>query len=195
MFRDGERITEEPLAPDASLVLAKGGEYCAIAVEWSGLESRKSLPLRLQGAATLKVLQTVPSSFSWTRDRRLVDGGEVSAEAAARSPESVREIVHLHDGVIHREWLRHDQVTRRHDLNLNGNAIRQLRYEDGRLAKRDYLDRDGNHVSTESFDANGFITESLHGRNHWWYERGVPQRFESSSSRFVKAGDRWLLED
>jgi hypothetical protein len=98
----------------------------------------------------------------------------------------------LHDGVIHREWLQQGRVTRRHALNLNGDAIRRLRYQDGRLAQRDYFDRDGSQVSTESFDADGFLTESLHGRNHWWYHRGVPQRFDSSSSCFVKEGDRWI---
>lgn len=192
VFRDGERITEKPLASGVWLVLPEGGEYSATAMEWSGLESERSLPLKLHSAATLKILQTIPSSLSWTRDRHLVDDREVSAEAATRSPESVREVVHLNDGVIHREWLQHDQVTRRHDLNLNGNAIRRLRYEDGRVVQRDYFDRDGNRVSRESLDADGFITESLHGRNRWWYQRGVPQRFESSSSRFVKEEDRWI---
>jgi len=192
VFRDGERITDEPPGPGASLALPGGGEYRAIAVEWSGLESERSLPLRLQAATTLKMLLEPPSDFSWTRDRYLADGGDVSEEEAMRSSDAVRETVHLHDGVIHREWLEHGRVTRRHDLSLDGKPIRRLHYQDGKLARREYYDRDGSHVSTERFDPDGFITESIRGRNHWRYQRGVPQRFESGSSLFARDGDRWI---
>jgi hypothetical protein len=192
VFRDGERITEGPLAPGASLSLSENGVYGAVAVEGSGLEGERSLPWEIQSATTLSVLQKVPSDFYWTRDRYLVDGRGVPAEEAKQHPEAVRETVHLHDGVIHREWLQHGQLTKGHDLNLDGEPIRQLYYQDGRLAKREYYDRDGEHVSSELFDSEGFITESLHGRNHWWYDRGMPQRFESSSSLFVRDGDPWI---
>jgi hypothetical protein len=121
-----------------------------------------------------------------------VDGREVSAEEAMRRSKAVREIVHLRDGVIHREWLQQGQVTKRHDLNFDGTPIRHLYYQNERLFKREYYSRDRDHVSTELFDSEGFIAESIHGRNHWWYEQGVPKRFESGSSLFVKEGDHWI---
>lgn len=192
LSRNGKRITGEPLASGDSLSLPEAGEYRAIAVEWSGLESQASQPQRLASAATLEVLQQIPTGFSWTRDRYLINGREVSANEATHAGESVRELTHLHDGVIQRTWLQHGQVTKRHDLSLNGMATRRLRYSDGQLAQRDYFDREGDHVSTERFDSDGFITESIHGRNHWWYKRGVPQRFESSSLRYSREGDRWV---
>jgi hypothetical protein len=175
-----------------AVTLHDTGRYRAIAVEWSGLESERSLPLRIQAAATLKVLDEIPANFSWTRERHMIRGGEVSEDEAMRSPEAVREIVHMHDGVIHREWLWHGQLMRRHDLNLDGKPIRRLHYRDGKLAERQYYDRDGGHVSTERFDADGFITESIRGRYHWWYQRGVPQRFENGAALFVNDGDRWI---
>jgi len=192
VLRDGEKITDKPLAAGASMKLPGGGQYRAIAVERSGLESERSLPLGTQAAATLNVLHEIPTNFSWTHERYMIRGGEVSEEQGMRSSEVARETVHLHDGVIHREWLRHGQLLRRHDLNLEGKPIRRLHYRGGKLAERQYYDRDGGHVSTERFDSDGFITESIRGRYHWWYERGVPQRFESGAALFVNDGDRWI---
>jgi hypothetical protein len=192
LFRDEERITEEPLVPGASLTLPAGDVYRAIAVEWSGLESDRSLPLEIQSAMTLDVLLEIPPDFSWTRMRLLVDGREATGDGATSTSDAVRETVHLHDGVIHREWIEDDQVATRHDLNLEGTPIRQLFFEDGRLVRREYRDRNGGHVSTELFDSDGFITESIHGQHHWWYQRGVPQRFERGSSQFARDGDRWV---
>jgi len=191
LFHEDERITKELLAPGKSMSLSETGVYSAVAVEWSGIQSKRSLPLEIHTASTLKVLDSIPSDFSWTHDRYRVDGKEVSAEEAMRRSEAVREIVHLHDGVIHREWLQQGQITKRHDLNFDGIPIRHLYYQNGRLLKREYYNRDRDHVSTELFDSEGFITESIHGRNHWWYEHGVPKKFESSSSLFVKEDDRW----
>lgn len=100
-------------------------------------------------------------------------------------------------------WMRQD------DLNLEGKPIRRLSYEGGRLARREYLDRDGNLVSTELFDADGFITQSIGQRSYdrgipawkrdhatveaqWFYQRGVPVRYNRGSPSFVKEGDRWI---
>ncbi|MFC1635329.1 hypothetical protein ACFL5Z_10850 [Planctomycetota bacterium] len=192
LFRENERITQEPLGPGKSMSLSEKGVYSAVTVEWSGLKSKRSLPLEIHTTSTLRILDKTPSDFSWTRDRYRVDGREVSAEEATRRSKAVREIVHLHDGVIHREWLQQGQVTKRHDLNVDGTPIRHLYYHNGRLVKREYFNRDRDHVSTELFDTEGFITESIRGRNHWWYEHGVPEKFENGSSLFMKEGKRWI---
>ena len=192
LFHGDERITPEPLAPGRSMSLSKKGTYSAVAVEWSGLQSKRSLPLEMHAASMLRVLASDPSDFSWTRSCYRVDVREVSAEEAAQSLQAIREIVHLHDGVIHREWLQQGKVTKRHDLNSQGRPTRQLYYRDGRLLKREYYTQGGDHVSTELFDGQGFITESIHGRNHWWYVQGVPTKFKNRSSLFLRDADRWI---
>ena len=100
IFRDGKKITDNAIRPGDSLSLPARGTYTAVAVEWSGLESKPSLPLQITDDATLTILSEQPAGFSWTRDRYLVQGKEVSEQEAKRSKQSVLETVHLHDGVV-----------------------------------------------------------------------------------------------
>jgi hypothetical protein len=195
VLRDGERITGSPVRPGASLPLPGEGAYTAVAVEWSGLEGQPSLPLEIQGSATLRILSEKPQGFSWTRDRFLVGGKSVSEAEAKRAEESVCETVHLHDGVIHRTWFRRGQIVRRHDLNLKGKPIRRLFYEEGKLAKREYHHQDGGHVSTELFDRDGHITQSIQHSSRprrWWYDHGSPTKYARGDQTLVKEGDRWV---
>ncbi len=196
IYRDGIRITDTPARPGATMELPGEGKYTARAVEWSGLESRDSLPLTVKGAVQLHVLSDKPADFEWTHDRYLSsDGKEITEQAAKGAPQATREIVHLHDGVIHRERWQPGQIVRRHDLNLEGKAIRRLFYEDGRLTRREYWDREGNQVSSELFDADGYITESLWGETRrWHYRRAVPIRYETDSTVYVKQGERWVAK-
>jgi hypothetical protein len=194
--KDGKKITKAPLRPGASLALAGKGVYTAVAVEWSGLESKPSLTLEIQDDATLRVLSEEPSDFSWTHNRWLVKGKETSEEVAERSDEAVRETIHPHDGIIRRTWYRQGTVVTSHDLNLEGKAIRRLFYEGGKLARREYHDRNGTHISTELFGSDGYMTESIqHGSRprHWWYERGVPVKYTRGSQVYVKDGRRWVI--
>ena len=184
MFKNDERITDSPIRPGGSLELSGKGTYAAVAVEWSGLASEPSLPLRIRRRAVMKVLFAKPADFSWTRKRRVVENGG-----------TVVETVHLHDGVIRRSRYRDGEVSERHDLNAEGKATRRLFYRDGKLAKRQYHNRDGYHVSTELFDADGYIEESIqHGSRprHWWYKKGVPVKYTRGSDTYVKDGDRWI---
>ncbi|MHC4175488.1 MAG: hypothetical protein ACYST5_21460, partial [Planctomycetota bacterium] len=161
VYKDGTKITGEPLRPTTLLTSLPGsGTYTAVAVEWSGLQSKPSLPLKIQHRAALEVLTDKPGDFSWTHDRYLVQGKEVSQKQAWRSQEAVAETVHLHDGVIQRTWYRRGKTLKRHDLNLEGKATRRLFYRAGTLVRREYHDRNGNHVSTELFGPDGHITES-----------------------------------
>jgi len=191
IYCDDERITDKPLAAGRSFPLPRSGVYRAVAIEWSQLASERSRPLELEGPVTLHVLAEKPVDFSWTLSRYMVEGREASETEAMDAPEAVREIVHRTDGVIAREWLERGQIVRRHDRNQDGQATRRLFYQDGRLVRREYYDRTGKRVSTERFDADGFMTESIHGRNHWWYQHGVPQRFQKGSAVFVRDHDRW----
>jgi len=195
VFKDGRKITGSPLRPGGSFALPGEGTYTAAAVEWSGLESTRSLPLAVRRAAPVRVLSDSPADFAWTHDRYLVEGKEVTKEEAERAEESVRETVHLHDGVIGRAWYRRGQIVERHDLNLEGKPTRRLFYRDGKLARREYHDRHGNHVSTELFAPDGSITESIqHGSRprHWWYDRGVPLKYARGSETYPKDGAPWV---
>ena len=129
-------------------------------------------------------------------DRYLVDGKEVTKEAAERAQEAVRETVHLHDGIIHRAWYRGGRIVEKHDLSLEGKPIRRLFYQDGKLARREYHDRHGRHVSTESFAPDGSLTESIqHGSSprRWWYDRGVPTKYARGPRTYVKESTRWVV--
>jgi hypothetical protein len=188
LLRDGRKITEKPVRPGESVEL-QPGEYRAVAIERSGLESEPSPPLRVERSAKLEVLDDAPKDFSWTSDRWL-------------ETRSLREIVHLHDGVIQREWYRDGQLTRRHDLNIEGKAIRRLTFENGKLAQREYHDREGKLASRELFDAAGFITESIRfvhlagqpaEQDHWWYDRGMPVRRVNGGAESVKRGEQWIV--
>ena len=197
VFRDGEKTSAELIVPGATLALAAPGNYTAVAVEWSGLESAPSLPLEVRGGSSVIALRDAPADFSWTSERW------------TDASKTVRETVHLHDGVIRREHFENAQLVRRDDLNPQGKPIRRLSYQRGRVAKREYLDRDGNLVSTEWFDADGFITHSAGQRGYsqgqpawkrdgattfaeWWYERGVPVRYQRGATTLVKDGNRWV---
>jgi len=184
IYKNGMKITSNPLRSGTSLALPGRGKYTVVAVEWSGLESKQSLPLEIQQREALEILSDKPSDFSWTRSRYLVQGKEVSEEEIRRSQEAMAETVHLHDGVIQRTWYRRGEVTERHDLNLEAKAIRRLFYKGGELVRREYHDRNGNHISSELFGSDGYIAESIqHGTRprHWWYQRGVPVKYARGS--------------
>ena len=201
IFLDGRKITSTLIHPGTSFTLNGSGKYTAVAVEWSGLDSKNSLLLKIENSMTLKVLIDKPADFSWTYDRWLVNGREVSEEGANQSEEAVKEIVHLYDGIIHREWYNWGQIVKRYDLNLEGKPTRRLFYQTGKLARREFHHRDGRHVSTEFFDPDGYLTEAIQYRtgngrtyesNHWWYEKAVPVKNIKRGAMYEKDGSRWI---
>jgi len=136
----------------------------------------------------MKVLSDKPDDFSWTR----------TAHYAAADGRTATATVHRHDGAIRRTWYRGGEIVERHDLNAEGKATRRLFYRDGKLARREYHSRDGYHVSTELFDPDGYITESIqHGSRprHWWYEEAVPVKYSRGADTYVKQGRRWIKTD
>jgi len=195
---DGQRITDRPLRPGESIGLAKPGKYQTVAVEWSGLRSEPSNELPIDDIVKLQALADPPKDFSWTSDRRLVDGHEVAADVAKGAKKAVREIVHLYDGIIHREWHENGVLTKRHDLNADGKAIRRLTYKDGKLSVREYWDPDGNCISREIFSPDGYITESVRYRDklkydQWFYDKGMPiRRIIKEREEYKKDGDNWV---
>lgn len=133
----------------------------------------------------------MPADFSWTSERKLENG---------------REITHLHDGVISREQHERGVLAKREDLNAQGKTIRELTYRDGRLARRQYTNRDGVLVSRELFDADGVLAETItYDRrsgpattpkeiDHWWFQRGMPVKQVKEGKTFIRQGDRWVSQ-
>jgi hypothetical protein len=183
IFKDGKKLLDEAVRPGTDVSLPGPGIYASTAVEWSGLESERSEALEFRTAVTLKILAEKPPDFSWSYDRWLVGGSRKSEAEARQAGESIREIVHRYDGVIHREWYEGGTIVRRHDLNAEGKAIRRLIYKDGLLAKREYHTFEGRHLSTELFDADGYITQQIiyngdgSEADHFWYDRGIPMKY------------------
>jgi hypothetical protein len=199
LWRDERRLTGTPLRPGATFALDAGGEYRAVAVEWSGLESDPGMPLKLDKPGALAVLGETPTDFSWTSERWLtVGGGVIAADQAKGVPEAIREVVHHHDGVIRREWHRGGILAEAHDLDAEGRATRRLRFEGGRLREREYRDGSDALLSLEIFDTDGFVTESVRFRRggeqqeRWWFDRGMPVRQQTGGEEFVKEGDQWI---
>lgn len=186
ILKDGKTLTDELELSGADIPLFGPGSYTAIAVEWSGLESDLSKAIDIRGSTTLKILTEKPSDFSWNSDRWLVKGQPLSEADGQKAEEAIKEIVHAHDGVIHREWYERGILVRRHDLNVNGKPIRHLSYSEGRLASREYHSADGHRLSKEIFNASGCITEQIlfdaEGRetDHFWFDDGVPMKYSGS---------------
>ncbi len=211
IYKDGKKITGKPLRAGESLNL-QNGRYTATAVEWSRRESNQSYPIVIKNPIKLRIIQDKPADFSWTYDRWLVEGKEVSPAKAKISQKSVREVVHRIEGTIHREWYNWGQIVQRNDLNADGKPIRCLFYTNGKLARREYHNRDGFHVSTEFFDADGYITEAIQyqvrngvsdERSHFWFEKGMPVKHIGVGGRhaspmgkgiYIKEGEKWVKE-
>jgi hypothetical protein len=201
IFKNGRPLTEEPVRPGADVNLPDDGIYTAIAVEWSGLESKSSLPLKVDKAVKLAVLKDKPENFSWTSDVWKVDRTAVTEKKALAAPKAILETIHLQDGVIALEAYNKGTLASRDDLDHEGTARRKQYYKAGALAKREYFADEG-IISSELFDAQGWKTEETLWRynngkrtlsQQWWYEEGTPvKKLFSGGKTFVKDGKNWV---
>ncbi len=203
LLLNGRRITNRLLRTGEKLTLPSPGEYAAIAVEWSGVESEPGNVAHISLASQLQVLGEAPSGFRWTRDRWLVGEQEIPPDRAAKSASSRREVIHRYDGVIACEWHEHGALLQHHDLNQEGKAIRRLTYDGGKIALRDYHNRDDQHTSRQVFSPDGHITETIHfGQSggqkveidHWWFNHGTPFRRITGGLQYLKQGEQWKPE-
>ena len=209
IYRNGKKLTDDPVRPGSQFSVTDAGQYSTVAVEWSGLESSMSPVFEISGNSTIHIREDKPADFSWTFDRWLVDGKEVTNEVAQNTQDARRDIVHRLEGVIHREWYNWGQITRRHDLNRDGLAMRRLFYRDGAPSRREFHNRQKEHTSTELFDKDGSITESIlyqynddrqSEREHYWYDHGMPIKYIGRGGRdgtglFMKEGDQWVKKE
>jgi hypothetical protein len=108
-------IREELFAPGDPFTLTGPGTHTAVAVEWSGLESPPSIPLKTSKPAQGQVLRDKPDDFSWTRELWEVAGKRVSRQEAMDARHATMELRHLHDGIIAREQWREGQRVSRVD--------------------------------------------------------------------------------
>lgn len=197
LLRDGQPVGPALWSPGERTQLSAPGEYRAIAVERSGLESELGPLLQVTRPVSIQVLQSPPGDFSWTFDRWRVGEQTVTAAAAQKAPAALREIVHVQDGVIAREWYRHGTIISRHDLNRAGQPTRQLVYQDGKLAAREYV-AEGRRMSREVFEPGGYIVETITfdpetgaEKDHWWFERGIPIRQLKDGREFRRVENKW----
>lgn len=164
---NGRRFTTRPVRVGEVLPLKSAGQYSAVAVEWSGLETEPGAALNLTTPGTLQVLAAPPADFAWTRDRWLIANQETSGDIATKADEAVREILHRYDGVIAREYFNRE----------NQRVSLQIFAPDGLITE------------TISFgNNNGREVEN----DHWWFDRATPVRRVAGGSRFVKEGDQWV---
>ncbi len=206
---NGAPVSDEILAPGTVFTIPGDGEYAAVAVEWSALESDPGLPVTCARGEKLFIRTDRPGDFHWTRDRWLVDGVEVTESGGRTAERAVRETVHLHEGVIARERWAWGVIREHDDLNADGAATRRLFYRDGVLERREFYTADGDIVSRELFAPDGFITESMryaynNGEpreiTHWWFEEGLPVKLIGSEGHtlvslpgvYEKAGTDWV---
>jgi len=203
LFRDGVKISKTLLTAGTVLDV-EPGEYTATAVEWSGLESKKSQSLKVNGKTKLLLLEYKPSDFSWLSERWLVNDKEVTEVEAQSRETAVKEIVHIYDGVISKEWYTWGVIDKKFDLSVsNREATRRMYYRDGKISQRDYFDRNGWHATTELFNSQGQITEAIYyntGREkremtHWWYENHIPVKCIKSGELYYRDNEVWKKKE
>ena len=187
LLRSDRPLREGLLEPGQTFVLPGEGEYAAIAVEWSGLASPASLPLKVPARTEGCVLRDAPKDFSWTRELWRTDEKMISRAEPWKGPKVTKEIVHLHDGVIAREEWRNGQRVSHVDLSSDGKPIRLLDFEKGKLTRRMYKDPDGLIRSEELYGPDGFKTEYISYRG-WWYYRRDDLRGTESAHWWYKKG-------
>ena len=183
IFRDGNPISSSLYAAGAQLLFPGPGDYTAVAVEWSNLESPPSAPLTVDRPMEAHILEERPRDFSWTREIWRAGDANMSREEAMAADAAIMELDHLYDGLIAREEWTRGQRTFRVDLNDDKKPIRHQWFEGGRLTKREYRTPDGVLSNVEFFGEDGFKTEYIAyyttydkgvEYSHWWYDKGVP---------------------
>jgi hypothetical protein len=184
LFRNGNPLSGELLKAGAGFEISESGEYHASAVEWSGLESPKSLPINLSGQSTGLVLEDVPEDFSATVRVWEVDGKTIPKADAMKAAQASMQLIHSHDGMIATEIWKNGQRVSHVDYNDGGKPIRFQEFSESKLKKQVYQTPEGDLASEEFYGADGFKTDYIKyeirpGRigqvaRRWTYKQGRP---------------------
>jgi hypothetical protein len=224
IYKDGKILNKELLIkPGQTIDLgyhATGQAHLyiqAVAVEWSGLRSEKSITVMPTGRPTLKVLSKKPEDFEWEYNKYLVNGREVSKKRAFEKGNYIKETLHIYNGPVSRKWYDKDILTKQYDLNDSGYPTRRLFFKMGKLYLRQYWKPDDIIISEEFFDKKGYIYETKswaydlylndmflnepYLENHWFYNKAMPvkmvgsesyERFTSFPGVYIKQDDTWI---
>jgi hypothetical protein len=227
IFVDDKKINESPLSGGEKISLgyaSSGNAHLsveAVAVEWSGLKSNRSIRLDVPGRGraerVLEIMTKPPDDFSWKYDLYYIRGKEVSCRVAVANGNYSKKIMHIYDGLTAKEYYSDNMLTKRYDINRLGQATRRLYYNKGILERREYYNRKGIKMSEEKFDADGYIVESEsycydlylndmtlqepYLESRWFYERAMPLRLHGSYSYYYYTcfpgiyevrGNNWL---
>ena len=187
IFKDGKSLRERLFQAGERAKLPGPGRYAAVAVEWSGLESPTSLQINVRQSSELRVLEEVPSKFSWTREFWMEDNRAVSRARAMKAQEAVLEVRHGYDGLIASEQWRRGKRVLRIDFNEQGKPIRHQKFQDGQLKKRYFINEYDLLVSEEFYGEDRTKTEYIKYFSspdypegiaiHWWFDRGQPVKY------------------
>ncbi|MDP7636920.1 MAG: hypothetical protein QF577_05165 [Phycisphaerae bacterium] len=184
ILKDGRPLAKDLAKAGGAFSLSQPGSYTAVAVEWSGLESPPSLPLKITSPVKGSVLADKPDDFSRTREQWRVAGKAVARRAALAAPQADMELMHLHDGLIAREHWKSGKRISRLDLNEQGKPIRFQLFRNGKRLQQVYRNPAGHLLSKELYGADGRKTEYIRywtrpgdrGKvyEQWWYHHGRP---------------------
>lgn len=185
IFRNGESAFEGLIQPGASFDLSQPGEYAAAAVEWSGLESPPSQPLKIgEDKVSGRALREVPSDHSWTIRNWRIEGKIATEAESMNAAEARLELRHLHDGLIAAEEWRNGRRVNHVDYQADGQPIRIQEFAKGQLRKQVYQTPEGALSSEEFYGDDGFKIEYVKydirpGRigqvsSRWQYRKGTP---------------------
>ena len=172
--------------PGATAAVEDPGEYQAVAVEWSGLESEPSNAVQTSRAGMLQALAEKPADFAWSADRW------------TDASRTIKETVHRYDGVIRREFYSAGALAKTEDLSAGGEVSRRVAYRDGKMAEREYITADGTRVSRERFAPDGHVAETIYyakdgatESGHWWFDGGMPVKLVRGRTTYLTRGDRF----
>jgi hypothetical protein len=185
MLRNGKASFPELIAPGATFDILQAGEYTVAAVEWSGLESLPSLPLKIGSDRVAgTALKEIPSDHSWTVGNWRIGGRAATEAGAMRAANARLELNHLHDGVIATEEWRNGRRVKHVDHQADGRPIRIQEFAAGQLRKQVYRTPEGTLSSEEFYGDDGFKIEHVKydirpgriGResSRWLYRKGRP---------------------
>lgn len=91
ILKNGETVNTNPIRPGDLMQLNSPGEYQAVALEWSGLQSLPSASVFLKKPGSLRVIEDTPEGFEWTQYRWLIEPETQSAQQAAAEGLATKE--------------------------------------------------------------------------------------------------------
>ena len=186
LYVDGKQINEKPWCGEGMLGLPDGEELHAVSVEWSGLKSKPSNSILLNGIKLLSYANTPPEDLNTPIITVLIDreGKKIPAPpgmALKDISEAILQYVGNDDTLLTEEIYRSGQLMQKVEYTPDGRSALIMEYQNNLLFKRIVKDPQGNILRIEYLDNEGLLTLRDHysGDNlveRIEYENGEPSR-------------------